>query len=138
MRVVVTGGRDWDKRFPDRAAAERAFLGEMTWQVVAWRPVYGEVTAVAHGGATGADAMADWWAREVARVVPDVFPVTKAEWYPNGRMWPLDRSAGPRRNGRMLREFKPDVVFAFRGNSGTADCCRQAVAMGIRVVEVEK
>lgn len=36
------------------------------------------------------------------------------------RAWPC------RRNGRMLRDGKAEVLFVFPGNRGTADCERQA------------
>lgn len=34
-----------------------------------------------------------------------------------------------------LREFKPDVVLAFPGGTGTADCVKQARAMKIPVLD---
>lgn len=54
-----------------------------------------------------------------------------ADWAAHGR------SAGPLRNARMLAEFKPDVVIAFKGSRGTQDMVSRAEAAGIRVVKVD-
>lgn len=45
----------------------------------------------------------------------------------------LGKSAGPLRNGAMIRAFEPNVVLAFpaKTGSGTQDCITQAVGMGI-------
>jgi hypothetical protein len=53
-----------------------------------------------------------------------------AEWETHGR------KAGPIRNARML-EHKPDLVVAFPGGKGTANCVAQARGMGVEVLEVE-
>ena len=110
----MTGGRTY--RFASRvtAALDALDRGEA------------RITALAHGGCSGADECAEGWA------VATGTPTTryKANWTQEGV------KAGPLRNGRMLREFRPDVVLAFPGGKGTADCVRQARALGIRVIEV--
>jgi hypothetical protein len=34
----------------------------------------------------------------------------------------------------MLQDFNPDILVAFPGGSGTADCCRKALTKGVKVV----
>lgn len=80
---------------------------------------------IIHGGAKGADAMAEEWAnrREIAVMA-----------YPaNWKL--LGRSAGPIRNQRMLDEGQPDLVIAFPGGRGTADMVRRAHLAGTQVIE---
>lgn len=110
MRVVVTGGRD--------------YRGRAVWFAMSGHAV----AEVACGAATGADALAIEAAEELG-IPMRLFP---ADWKKHGR------AAGPIRNGEMLREFKPDVVWAFPGGRGTADCVRQAKALGIPVVEMDR
>lgn len=109
MRVIVCGGR--------------SFLND---ELVCTTLFNLDVTAVAEGGATGADLCARRWARAVG------VPVTTyaAAWNTFGK------GAGPIRNQTMLREFAPDAVVAFPGGRGTADMVRRAKAAGVRVIEV--
>lgn len=116
MRVLVCGGRDYRDRFMvcvtlDNLVDER-----------------GEISAIIHGGATGADEWAHEWAVGSWCDV-DVYP---AEWQRHGKR------AGPIRNARMLAEGKPDLVVAFPGGRGTADMVRRARAAGVEVVEVPR
>jgi hypothetical protein len=97
-RAIVCGGR----HYKDRETLF-AVLDEVAPNVIA------------HGGATGADALAGEWAKERG-ISCTVYPAN----------WSLGRSAGPRRNEQMLREFMPDVVVAFPGGRGTADMIRRA------------
>ena len=83
-------------------------------------------TLLASGAATGADRLAMAWAKiEGVQIVG--FPVYKAQWQKTGK------GAGPIRNGLMLDMVQPDLVVAFPGNTGTADCVRQAKRRGITV-----
>jgi hypothetical protein len=108
MRIVVTGGRLFD---------EADYIEHVLSLL---RP-----TQIAFGDCpTGLDAIAWEWAK--GRGLP--WERFEASWTEEGR------AAGPRRNGRMLREFKPDLVVAFPGGRGTIDCVRQATEMGLRVV----
>lgn len=71
----------------------------------------------------GADQLAYEWAYD--RLVPVApFP---ARWDIFGR------AAGPRRNRRMALCMRPDVVWAFPGNHGTASMCSIAEVIGIEV-----
>lgn len=113
MRVIVCGSRDFDDWRRLREALDYWHTRE-------------PFTALAHGDYRGADRLADSWGE--LRAVPTVpFP---AAWKAHGA------SAGPRRNRKMLNEFKPDLVIAFPGGDGTADMCEIARAAGVRVVEV--
>ncbi|BAQ18361.1 hypothetical protein GL4_2928 [Methyloceanibacter caenitepidi] len=80
-----------------------------------------------HGNATGADALAGFWA--IAVGVPIL--AFAADWNKHGR------AAGPIRNKQMLDEGKPDLVIAFPGGRGTANMVRQARERGVEVVEVK-
>lgn len=137
-RVLVCGGRDYGER--PRGVDDRT-PGGMSIMRNVWRERdhVGEVLSrlrplpdvIIHGAAKGADRHAAVWARDWG---VDQLPFP-AEWYRDGK---LDRSAGPRRNQRMLDEGKPDLVIAFPGGTGTADMVRRARAAGIRVMEIGK
>lgn len=139
-RVLVCGGRDYGcirngcppeaMLYESRRAAAQARLLFDTLDMV---KVDRGISVVIHGAATGADALARLWA-ERQLLADDPYP---ANWYPNGRKGGLDKSAGPRRNAKMIAEGKPDLVIAFPGGSGTDDCCRRAEAAGIPVIRVE-
>lgn len=111
-RVVVTGGRKFDNW--------TGFMGFMA-SLKAERGI----AAMAHGGAKGADDMAHLWAKL------EQIPCTEFR-----ADWSRGPSAGPARNFRMLTEFRPDVVVAFPGGKGTADCVSKARALDIEVIEV--
>lgn len=82
------------------------------------------ISRLAHGNATGVDALARVWAL-LEGVERQPYP---ADWQAFGR------SAGPRRNAEMLAEERPDVVIAFPGGAGTASCVAIARRMGLVVV----
>ncbi|MBX9853892.1 MAG: SLOG family protein [Gemmatimonadaceae bacterium] len=111
MRVIVCGGREYNEL-------------QHVWTTLSGMSP--EITAIAHGGADGADCCAGAWA-SAAGVSTRVF---RANWSLHGR------AAGPLRNAQMLREFQPDAVIAFPGGRGTADMIRQARAAGVRVIEI--
>ncbi len=139
MRLLVCGGRHFGHR-PRWAAFGTCEYIEMDRKAAAQRALLDRVLSACeprpcvliHGAARGADLLAaDWAKRNGILDIPFL-----ANWYPNGRLGGLDKSAGPRRNARMIAEGKPDRVIAFSGGTGTADCVRQARAAGIEVVEV--
>ena len=99
MRALVTGGRHYNNRPVIYQALDALAPSEL-----------------GHGDASGADRIAACWARETGTPC-QAFP---AFWRREGR------AAGPRRNTRMLREFKPDVLLAFPGHNGTTDMVVQA------------
>lgn len=85
------------------------------------------ISTLIHGGATGADDIANEWAKQ-AGVDRIVFP---ANWKGRGR------SAGPHRNQAMLNLCHPELVVAFPGGNGTADMVRRARSIGVEVLEVK-
>ena len=84
------------------------------------------VSRVCHGGASGADSLAGKWAK--SRYL-DVIAYPAA-WRTFGK------GAGIVRNGRMLDEFKPDLVVAFPGGIGTAHMMRISDEAGVPVIAV--
>lgn len=116
MRVMVTGGRS----FSD--------LGEVWGQLDALHALSGPISVIIHGGATGADSLANSWAVYNSVTVEQ----HNADWSKHGR------AAGPIRNGEMIRLGKPDLVVAFPGGTGTANAVRQAKEAGITVIEVDR
>lgn len=116
MRVLVTGGRYYGEESDEGAAIFHALN-----QQHVKRPI----TAVIHGCAQGVDAKADIWA-SLNGIPRDRFP---ADWLKHGKR------AGPLRNQAMV-DSKPDLVVAFPGGRGTADCVQRAKMAGIPVIEV--
>lgn len=116
-RVLVTGGR----AYHDQHAIDRA-LDEVF-------AACGGKLDVVHGGATGADACAHAWVfasrARGAHVGVEVF---MADWRKFGK------SAGPIRNRTMFLRGKPDLVLAFPGGDGTADCVAQAAKRGVPIL----
>lgn len=118
-RVIVCGGRNFG----------RALIGSAWWVLSPEQKLESRVkahaerealmrfldrlqpSAIAHGGAPGADAIADDWA--TLRGVPCC--IYAADWKRFGN------SAGPRRNRAMFAHFKPNKLVACPGNRGTAD-----------------
>lgn len=115
MRVVVTGGRTY--QYASRVSAALDAIHAVT-----------PITALAHGGAYGADAMAEGWGEAAGVEVVSY----AADWVRYGL------AAGPMRNRWMLGDFRPDLVVAFPGGPGTAHCVREARKMGIPVQEVAR
>lgn len=110
-RVLVSGSRNWSD-----AGTIHSALNEM-------RAVHGKITVV-HGGARGADSIADDWAR--SNDVPvEVYP---AQWDKYGK------AAGMKRNRQML-DTGIDVVAAFPlGRSpGTRGMMNIAKTAGVKV-----
>lgn len=112
-RVLVCGGREF-------ADAKRLFA------VLDSYDADHDFSMVIEGAARGADTLARHWG-EAKQIPVRSFP---ANWKRDGK------AAGPKRNARMIEEGKPDLVIAFPGGVGTADCIRQARAAGIEVIEV--
>lgn len=110
-RILVTGSRT----FTDRDLIEH---------VLAEKFKEGDIVIV-HGGARGADRMADEWA-VINSVKRDVYPVVSSDWQRFGKR------AGILRNEVML-DSGPDLVIAFwDGKSkGTAHTISEARRRGI-------
>ena len=114
MRVLVTGGRD----FNDQALVVSTLDG-----LHAKTPI----TSLIHGGAQGADRLADAWATERGSTVEQFKP----NWKLHGR------GAGLANNKAML-EAAPDVLIAFPGGKGTADMVHKAQAAGLPVIQAKQ
>ena len=117
MRLLVCGSRTW---------TDRARLREVLDQVVADHGD-GQVTVI-EGDARGADRLAGQLAQRRGWRL-ERYP---ADWTHEGR------AAGFRRNARMLRQGRPDLVVAFtvgplQQSRGTADMVRRARAAGVPV-----
>jgi hypothetical protein len=113
MRIVVCGGRDYLDHAELFAVLDRLHAEK-------------RISFLAHGCCRGADLLADQWAKERGIKARGF----AANWSYYGA------AAGPRRNAKMLDEFAPQLVVAFPGTRGTADCIRKARDRGIEVLEV--
>lgn len=113
MIVVVTGGRDYNKR-------------ETVFKTLDWVNLSDTITTVRQGGANGADRLGLDWAR-VNGVRVETF---KAMWDAHGL------AAGPIRNRQMLEQHPaPDLVIAFPGGKGTNNCVDTAHELGVSVYD---
>lgn len=116
MRLLVCGSRKWTDR-------------QMVFDALdTWHSTLG-ISVVIEGCAKGADTFAEEWALE--RRIPNMhFP---ADWAGHGK------SAGPRRNSRMLVDGEPEMVIAFHDSlygSGTGDMVKKAEKWGLEPVLV--
>lgn len=111
MVVLVCGGRSFTDKAHVFAAMDRIHRVHRIHRVI-------------HGGASGADNLAKWWASE-RRISCRAFP---ADWKQ------FHRAAGPIRNADMLTQGKPDLVVAFPGGKGTANMVQQAKNAGVPIV----
>jgi hypothetical protein len=116
MKVLVTGGRSY--------ADANAVYSELD-QLLGQAPQ--DCLTIIQGAASGADKLARDWC--IARKVP--FANYPADWTTYGR------SAGPRRNQRMLDREQPDLVLAFPGGAGTEDMVARALRAGVPVNRYE-
>jgi hypothetical protein len=117
MRVLVCGGRNYSN-FEEMASFLSGLFFEYKdpqWELI-------------HGGAAGADSLAGAWATSVGIPVKEF----RADWKKYGK------SAGPRRNEKMLSEGKPDLVIAFPGGKGTADMVARARKAKVMVIEYNR
>lgn len=83
---------------------------------------------IIHGGAKGADSLADKWAVNHFAQIKE-YP---AEWETYGK------AAGPIRNKYMLLNSEPDIVVAFPGGRGTAHMIKTAKNEGYNVLIIDE
>lgn len=112
MRLLVCGDRNWTNR-------------QLMYEVLNRNK--DQIEILIQGGARGADAIAEQWAR--LHSIPCLtFP---ANWKKHGN------AAGPIRNTQMLKEGKPTDVLAFHddidNSKGTKNMVEQARKAGVRV-----
>lgn len=117
MRVIVCGGRD----FSDRGLLSKTLTPYKT--PINQKPEHLLISGMAKG--------ADTLAYEFGQVFGIPVLCFFADWAAHGR------SAGPIRNQRMIEEGRPDLVIAFPGGTGTADCVKRARKAGIEIFEVK-
>lgn len=115
MIIAVTGNRH-AVDFPHRARVDALIANNVRAPFV-----------VRHGNSRGVDwFVAQWCAHYGVR-----FESWPADWDR------YDKAAGPIRNRAMLQgPPRVEILFAFPGGRGTADCVRAARDFGIKVVEV--
>lgn len=114
MKVAVTGGRKW---VPNTPAREWLLA-----QLADLRREHGPVTLL-HGDCRGLDK----WAAHVAGRAGHKVIAYPAQWDVHGF------AAGPIRNREMVSHA--DLLLAFPGGTGTADCVRAATRKGVRIVK---
>lgn len=109
-RILITGSRDWQ----DRAAVDDILTATAAANAFTETP-----TVIVHGGCpTGADAMADDWARWHAARNPLIeFERHRAETF---GPWP---QCGPIRNRHMVG-LGADITLAFIGPCTKPNCRR--------------
>ena len=119
FKILVCGGRDYDNYEKVKEILDDAV-------VKLYHPIKNKITII-HGGARGADSLADRYSEE-HDIDKEVY---EADWENEGR------SAGPKRNQRMLDEGKPDCVVAFPGGRGTQHMVNIARKKGVPVYEIK-
>jgi hypothetical protein len=119
LRLLVCGSREW---------TDRELLAATVDQAIAEHGQGRPGVVLIEGDARGADRLAGRLARARGWQL-EVYP---ADWQRHGR------SAGMRRNARMLREGRPELVLAFTddlaASRGTADMVRRARAARLPVM----
>jgi hypothetical protein len=126
MRVLVTGGRDYDPNGEGRAT-----VGLVLTAISQVK----KITTIVHGrcwnprnedSKTGADFWAFLWAKNNSGVEEEGHP---ADWKKHGK------AAGPIRNSAMAK-LGADLCIAFPGGNGTADMVRKAAQRGIPILDL--
>lgn len=113
MRLIVTGGRDYTD-----SQELFGFLDEIHCET--------PITLLIHGAASGADTLAEEWAksREVSYLgIP-------AKW----KTGTQGKAEGVIRN-RLLFDWEPDKVLAVQGGKGTASTVRIAQTLSVFVID---
>lgn len=103
MIVAVTGGRDYEGNVEE-------ILAQL------------DIDLLIHGGASGADKLAEAYC-EANGIKTSCFK-------PNWKLY--GRAAGPKRNAEMVAA-KPDLCVAFPGGKGTANMIKLCNKAGVKV-----
>jgi len=111
MKLIIAGGRDYQITKSDFGVLDE------------FASLWG-VTEVVSGGARGADAGGEEWAKLRGIPIRRFF----ADWGLHGR------SAGPKRNQQMADYA--DALFLFPGGKGSADMERRVKANGLPVYKL--
>lgn len=113
VRLLLSGSRDWDDPRPIHYLLHTAYHKAMT--------EFDGKLIVIHGGARGADQLAEKWVlthiRTEWNVDSEVYPVTSEDWRVKGK------SAGYQRNQKMV-DLGADLGVAFikAGSKGASMC----------------
>jgi hypothetical protein len=125
MRVIVTGGRDYDPYGEGRSK-----VGLILTAISQIKPiktiVHGRCWTKDEDTKTGADFWAFIWAKNNTGVEEEGHP---ADWAKHGK------PAGPIRNSKMAK-LGADLCIAFPGGRGTADMVDKATRAGIPVLDL--
>lgn len=139
-RILITGSRTWS----NFGAISMALTREL-------RATEDRALTIVHGGAPGADLLADRWARQDwtwAEVKPERHD---AKWedscgpdcwkHRKPAKWPQGTDYCPKQGhirNQLMVDLGADVCLAFPSTAsiGTWDCMRRAEAAGIRVVNL--
>jgi hypothetical protein len=127
--VLITGSREWaelENIYDGRRVISRALADVI-------REYDADEVVIRHGGARGADMIAQEWAEAMQHLRrPVEIEKRPADWNHHGK------GAGFRRNAEMVAEGA-DVclAFPFGQSRGTRDCIARAIAAGIRVIVKE-
>jgi hypothetical protein len=130
-------GLRYEDKFPDEPVTQPKEMGSIRRIIVCGGRKYrdsgrvymvleeyvGLNPTIVHGDYSGADRLADREACELGLAVE-----------PHPADWSQGRKAGPLRNQEMIAAGA-DLVIAFAGGDGTADCVRRARKAGIPVRE---
>lgn len=111
MRLLICGSRDWRDEYAIRNVINH------------FNP-----SIICQGEARGADLIA----KSICILRGLEYVGYKADWKTHGK------GAGPVRNRRMLAQFRPDIVVAFKDEfdrtmryGGTEDMCKISLAAGV-------
>jgi hypothetical protein len=112
MRLLICGSRDWT----NKEIIKKELLQLLQFFVI---------EVIIHGGCRGADILAGQVAKELNIPVQEYL----ADWNTHGK------SAGPKRNQKMLDVGKPTFVFAFHDDidesKGTKDMITRTIKANI-------
>lgn len=134
LNIIVTGSRVWnDKSTIIKSVVEAIRLHFFGNNKVSTADIEDKFrnTTIRAGGAKGADAVAENWARSVGMKVQ----VFEADWEQH------DKAAGPIRNREMVRaKPKANYCLAFYADDhdsrGTQHCVKEARKAGIVTIEI--
>ena len=119
MKAIVCGSRDYNDQ-------------DAVLQVLTTQFKHDPDLVIAHGGAKGADSIAD----SVARTLGIPIMRFQANWQRDGK------AAGPIRNKTMFHVFQPDYVLAFSGHfetsRGTRHMAAYALSRNCQVTLIER
>src|SRR5687768_3318984 len=121
LRLLVCGSRDWEDIY---------LVNKEINRVIVESGARHDNVLIIQGGAPGADTIARILCEEDLGYACATF---YAPWIWAKKMFDTPRSAGPRRNGWMIRWGNPNYVLAFHpylpNSRGTKNLCTQARAV---------